>query len=93
MEKTEPSSATSTSRITLPERWAAMASGGYPGSVRLRRRVAASSGSSLTLWVGAILVPVILVVDDASTMESLSYFVELGLVESGFMRKMILPFS
>src|ERR1700682_6491641 len=117
MEETEPSSATWTSRTTLPARWVARADGGYWGSVRRRRRVSACAGESQTLWaggrfvvsifavglfVGASFVVAILVVDDASTTESLSCLVESGLAwrfawsgfaGAGFMRKMTLPFS
>src|SRR5467141_3560990 len=108
MDEMEPSSATWTSRTTLPVRCAARASRGYWGSVRLRRRASACAGDSQTLWAGAILVVAIfvgaiLVVDDASTTESLSWLVESGLVwrrfarssfaGAGFMRKITLPFS
>src|ERR1700674_1261743 len=112
MDETEPSSATWTSRTTLPARWVARAEGGYWGSVRRRRRVSACAGESQTLGAGASLfvamlagasfVVAILVVDDASTTESLSCLVESGLAwrfarsgfaAAGFMRKMTLPFS
>src|SRR5882762_180510 len=122
MLETEPSSATWTSRTTLPARWVARAEGGYWGSVRRRRRVSACAGESQTLWAGASLViaifvvaifvvvifvgasfvVAILVVDDASTTESLSCLVESGLAwrfawsgfaGAGFIRKMTLPFS
>src|ERR1700676_4589985 len=118
MLETESSSATWTSRTTLPARCAARASRGYWGSVRRRRRVSACAGDSQTLWAGASLVAAIfvgaifvravlggtiLVVDDASTTESLSCLVESGLAwrffawsgfaGAGFMRKMTLPFS
>ena len=78
----------------------------------MRRRVSACAGDSQTIWdgtilvgaifvvasfVGASFVVAILVVDDASTTESLSFLVESGLagrfVGAGFMRKMTLPFS
>src|SRR6202043_813736 len=107
-----------TSRTTLPARWLARAVAGYWGSVRLRRRASACAGDSQMLWAGASLfvaifavailvgasfVVPILVVDDASTTESLSCFVESGLAwlsfarsgfaAAGLMRKMTLPFS
>src|SRR4030081_1186105 len=123
MDETEPSSATWTSRTTLPARWLARAAGGYWGSVRRRRRISACAGDSQTLgdeavFVVAVLVVAvfavatlvgpsfvvptflvsILVVDDASTTESLSCRVESGLAwrcfvwsgfaGAGFMRKM-----
>ena len=78
----------------------------------MRRRVSACAGDSQTIWdgtilagaifvvaslVGASFVVVILVVDDASTTESLSFLAESGLARrfagAGFMRKMTLPFS
>ena len=102
MDEMEPSSATWTSRTTSPARCAARASRGYWGSARLRRRVSACAGDSQTIWdgtilVGASFVVAILVVDDASTTESMSFLVESGLAGrfagAGFMRKMTLPFS
>ena len=56
MDETEPSSATWTSRTTLPARWLARAAGGYWGSVRRRRRISACAGDSQTLWDEAVFV-------------------------------------
>ena len=105
MLETEPSSATWTSRTTLPARWAARASGilglgaAEEAGFGLRGRQPDALGWG-DLSCGCVVA--IFVVDDASTTESLSCLVESGLawrfawsgfVGAGLMRKMTLPFS